>query len=336
MSETLNEGGMTFDQAAAAIQDSVKTDPEFTPGLPADLPTQDQAADTPTPGDAAAAPDAEASTDFATPDVEESFMGGDFNPDLLPDELKPGFKQLQAQWTRKTQELAEQRKGLEGLGDPDELRTAHEFYTSLRDPEYLKNFYQELGSVVQEMGLIEAPADGEQPAQEQPQQPAIPGELQQLIDSDPELKPLAGTLSAMQQRLDQFEAQFAAREQALAEEQKMMADAYQIDQMVQAVREAHPNYNDSDWQAIYDRAHAVNGNVIEAAERYEADKARIISEWTAQKQATPASTPLPGAGTVAEASGEDLSDLSPKEVMDRADAAAQAFLAANDLTEFTG
>src|SRR5439155_1525580 len=126
------------------------------------------------PGEEAPTP---GSTEFeAAASTEESFMGSDFNPDLLPDELKPGFKQLQAAFTQKTQSIAEQRKALEELGDPEALKTAHELYTSLQDPEYLKSFYSELGSVVRELGLVEDPAAPEAPAV--PAEPGTPAPVE--------------------------------------------------------------------------------------------------------------------------------------------------------------
>src|SRR5690242_16598719 len=56
------------------------------------------------------------------------------NPDDLPDELKPFAKQLQADYTRKTQQLAEQRKALEALGDtdPQQLLEAYQFTQNLQ------------------------------------------------------------------------------------------------------------------------------------------------------------------------------------------------------------
>lgn len=328
---------MTFDQAAAEISSAVSSDPEFTPGLPADLPqadapAADQAADAPTPGDDAT-PDAGATEFASTEAAEDSFMEGDFNPDLLPEELQSGWKQLQGSYTRKTQELAEQRKALEGLGDPEELRQAHDFYNSLRDPEYLKNFYQELGEVVRQLdpesasaAPDEAPADDTPPAA-----PEVPADLQALIDRDPDMQPLAQQFAAMRQRLDSFEQQQAQREAALAEERQLMDDAAQIDRMVQAAHEAHPNWSDDDWQAVYDRAIAFDGDVTRAAELYAADQDRIIQSYLSQKQATPASVaPQAGAGVVSESEPEGPADL------DAGHEAALAYLRANDMEEFIG
>lgn len=256
-------------------------------------------------------------------------MGADFNPDLLPAELQPGFKQLQAAFTRKTQELAEQRKSFEGLGDPDELRQAAEFYNSLQDPEYLKSFYGELGQVVREMGLVEDSPVAPEPAAE-PVAPELPAELRQIAESDPELTPVLDRFAQMEQRLQQFESQAAEREAALADERALMAQAAEIDRQVQVVREQNPEYGDADWQAIYDRAVAFDGDILQAAQAYQADHDRIIQSYLAAKQTPTPAAPLPNPGTVTESTEAEPMTL------DQADKAAQAYLDANDLNDFTG
>lgn len=331
MSEMASEGGMTFDQAASAISEAVSNDPDFNPALETPLegvvPGQEapDQVEQPTPGEEQQ-PD-----EFASTESEDTFMGGDFNPDLLPEELQAGWKQLQGSYTRKTQELAEQRKAFEGLGDPDMVRQATEFYTQLQDPDYLKAFYGELGNVVQEMGLVDEPVAPEQ----ETQPPAVAPELEALKQSDPELSPFVDRFAAMEQRLAAFEAQAVQERQALIEERQMMADAAEIDQQVAAVREAYPNWNDDDMQAVYDRAIAHDGDVARAAELEAAHRDRIIKEYWAQKQKAPAA-PVPGGGTVSQSTASEDEDISYEEKLRRADAAADAYLAANDMAEFTG
>jgi hypothetical protein len=320
--------GMTFDQAVSELQESGQQEAAAQAAVGPNNPELQQT-ETPTPG--AEAPQEELAV-FTTPEVvENSFMGDDFNPDLLPPELQPGFKQLQAAFTKKTQELAEQRKAYEQLGAPEELQQAREFYQSLQDPEYLKAFYGELGGVLDELGLREeAPAASESVAPEAPAPAELPPELAQIAQSDPELAPFLKSVSEMQQRLDTFEAQQAAREQALAEERQLMSQAAEIDRMVQAVREEHPDYGEDDWQAIYDRSVAFDGDVLKAAELYEADKARILESYLSQKQTPHAVTPTPGAAVVTEDEPAELKTL------DDAQKAAEAFINANDLSEWTG
>jgi len=329
----LQSEGMTFDQASAALSESGAQDAAdsaaASPALGASATPAEQAAETPTPGEGTAP---EGATEFTSPDVEgDSFTGSDFNPDLLPPELQDGWKSLQGDYTRKTQELAEQRKAIEALGSQEELEQAREFYTSLQDPEYLKAFYGELGGVLDELGLREAPAAAESAAPETPVAPELSPELAQIAQSDPELAPFLQDFASMKSRLDQFEEQQAEREQALQEERQLMDQAAEIDRMVQVVREDHPDYGDDDWTAIYDRAVAFDGDVLKAAELYAADQDRIIKDWVAKKQQPPPSVqPESGAAVVTEDEPEALRTL------DDAQAAAEAFIQANDLSEFGG
>lgn len=336
MSELHSEGQMTHAEAQAALEGAgaqeAAASAEASPAqAAADLAAErGEQAPEPTPGEVTPPVVEEQTDEFTAPDVApDSFTGADFNPDLLPEELQPGWKQLQGSYTQKTQELAEQRKALEALGAPDELQQAAEFYQSLKDPEYLRDFYAELGNVVQELGLVEAPVDPTVVAPE-PVAPELPAELAALVQSEPELAPMAQQFAEMRSRLDTFEQQQAAREQAMAEERQLMEQAGQIDQMVQAVRESHPDYGDSDWDAIYDRAVAFDGDVTRAAELYEADRDRIIQSYLSSKQTPHAVTPTPGGGTVTEDEPVEL------QTMDDAQRAAEAFISANDLSEFGG
>lgn len=334
MSELHNEGGMTFDQAAAAIEqagqqeaaDSAKESEQFLAG---NAPQADQASEQPTPPEATPASDQP--DPFASEGAEESFMGEGFNPDLLPDELQPGFKQLQGRWTQRMQEVAEQRKALEALGSIEDVQRAMDFYGSLQDPEYLKAFYRELGGIVEEL-------DGGVPAVEEPAaepvtpEPAgLPQDLAALVESDPDLRPFAEQMAAMRNELDEFKSSQAAERAALQEEQTMMAQAQEISRQVDAVREAHPEYGEEDWEVIYDLADARDGNVLQAADIFQAQIDRSIARWTEQKQTPHSVTPQPGAGTVSEASEQE-----GPQTLKEADDAALAFLQANDLTEFTG
>lgn len=65
-------------------------------------------------------------TDNPTPESgsEESF----FDPNNVPDELKPAYKQMQSAWTKKTQELAEMRKEHESYKTKAEQFAKYESY----------------------------------------------------------------------------------------------------------------------------------------------------------------------------------------------------------------
>ena len=322
--------GMTYEQAKEALE-SQNSDSTPDPQVESMQEFKNEQAPTATPPEQA--PAAGTTEPEANAQEEDSFMGGDFNPDLLPDELKPGFKQLQAAFTRKTQEIAEQRKQFEELGDPDQVRQAVDLYQSLQDPQYLQSFHQELGNVLQEMGL--SPAEAAAAAQEitsevQPQEPQLPSDLAKLVESDPELSPLAQKLASVEQELNSFKEAQAAERARLEEERQVMAQTAEIEQQARAVAEAHPEYKDDDWQAIFDRAQAHDGNVLRAAQLYEADKDRIIQSYLSSKPVPHSVTPTSGAGTASESTEQEPM------TMEEADAAANAWLAANDAQEFVG
>lgn len=328
MSEVVTEG-MTFDQAAAELSESGSQEATESSAASPDLghfaTEAEQAAATPTPGDDSTQ---EEQTPFTTTDVDaDSFTGPDFNPDLLPPELQDGWKQLQGAFTKKTQSLAEERRTYEELGTPEELKQAREFYQSLQDPEFLQNFYGELGTVLGELGLNEAPADAEEVA---PVAPELSPELAAITQSDPELAPFVQEFASMKDRLDQFERVQTEKQQAMDDERQLMTQAAEIDRMVQVVREQNPNYGDDDWQAIYDRAVAFDGDVLQAADLYEKDRARIIEQWTSSKQTPHAVSPTSGGGVVTEDEPAELQTL------DDAQRAAEAYIEANDLSEFGG
>jgi hypothetical protein len=328
VSEVENEG-MTFDQAKSELEGSAQQEAAAAQAVGPDNPELQQTAPEPTPGEA---PELEGTTDpFTTPEVDEdSFTGPDFNPDLLPEDLQPGWKQLQAAFTRKTQELAEERKAYEALGSREELEQAREFYQSLQDPEYLQAFYGELGNVLQELGLSpeQAAAVAEEVAP--PATPELPPEMARVAETDPELAPFIQEFANMRSELQEFKQQQEQQQQAMAAERQLMDQAAEIDRMVQVVRTDHPEYTEADWESIYDRAIAVDGDVLKAAELFQADKERILSEYLDSKETPQQVTPQGGAGVVTE------DEVEAPKTLDQAQEQAEAFLAANDLQEFGG
>lgn len=71
----------------------------------------------------AAAPDKPAPTDQPQVDYSRTLEDG-FDPSSLPDELAPAYKQMQADYTRKTQEIAEERKFMAALQSDPETQQA--------------------------------------------------------------------------------------------------------------------------------------------------------------------------------------------------------------------
>ena len=120
--------------------------------------------------------------DIPAPDEQgaDSFWNG--NPDELPDEVKPIYKNLQADYTKKSQEVASQRK---------EAEQATQFWNAIRgkDPEVLRQIADVYGqeTVLDALGF--ALDDGE------PDEPTDPVE-----DLRRELEGLKGQLTEREQK----------------------------------------------------------------------------------------------------------------------------------------
>lgn len=245
------------------------------------------------------------------PTLEDTFDGGQFNPDALPPELQEGWKSLQAAFTKKTQDLAEQRKQFETLGPLEELQAALELQNRIADPSNWGQLHRELSEAMQRYGLSPAEANAEasrqmgDTAQAQPQ--PTPTKLPDLDENDPELGPLVKLLKEQQARLDGFEsAQVQAR--AKAEEERItQAVIGEMHRQDGFLRESHPLLQgldpekaDERMDTIYDMSIAYNGNLIMAAERLNqimvADRESYLAAKTAAAQTSGVQAPTAGAG----------------------------------------
>lgn len=241
------------------------------------------------------------STPESAPDTPPNLFEGEaVNPDTLPAELQPLAKQLQAAFTRKTQELAQQRTQLESLGSLDELSQAAELYRNLQDPGYLQEFHSELTRALEAQGLTPGQARAEAARQiEGSTAPtaSLSDQLARLKD-DPELAPVAESLNSFQARLDKFEAAQAERAQAEQMAQAQMALAGEIQRQEMAVRQSNPSYTQEDIDAVYELSAFHDGSLIEAQQRYEQIVNNRVERYLASKQApVPASGPVAGSGT---------------------------------------
>ena len=262
----------------------------------------------------------------APPPAEQSSPQGDqgaaspqdsftpINPDDLPEELQPLAKQLLADYTRKTQAVAEQRKAFEQLGDIDPARAleAYQFVNALQtDPQVAVQVHQELTRALQEQGLTPAQAQAEATRQMQGGEADDPYAGMDWMD---ELGfGQQGVAPEIQQRLDKFE-QFMAEQQAAQEQQQQIME---LQRQEYAIRQSHPEYQEGDMQRIYELA-AWHGDLVRAEQEY----ATMRSEWAAsflkEKASVPSSTPQSaGPGQVAP---------EPPHNLDEADAMAREYL----------
>jgi hypothetical protein len=316
---------MSFADAEAALGDAIEAEnaPVSTEQA-AVAPTTPEGSVTPTevqPHHAQAQPRDPASGKWIRPDGSLSdtpeptaaetslFEGTQINPDTLAPELQPLAKQLQAAFTRKTQELAAQRAQFEGL-DPQVARQATELYQALQDPAYLTQFHSELTEHLKAQGLTHAQASVEAAQRIEAEAPGTPVADLESLKADPELAPFAQILEQQQSRLDKFEQEQVARQEAQAMADWQMAVAGELQRQEMSILQANPHYTDSDMDGIHELAAYFDGNLLQAQARYEQIGQQLVDRYLNQKQQHIEGTPgvIPGSGTSSEVP-EPLDDL---------------------------
>lgn len=222
-------------------------------------------------GETDAAPEAEVQAEAEVapePEQTETFDGGKFNPDELPPELQEGWRQLQAAFTQKTQELGEQRRQIEALGDPEAIQQAVDLYQRIGDPTNWQQLHAELTQAMQGMGMT--PFEAQQAATEAMSQASAPeGDTANYDDLDPEVASLRKALDETRSELSQFKDGFQERIQAEEAERQYIQAVTELQKQEAAIREAHPKWGDDKISAAYELSSFYNGNLAQGAARLE-------------------------------------------------------------------
>lgn len=268
------------DQAIQALTDASAQDAQAS--QPAPTQTDDAAPVTPTPDQ---------------PRIDPASLN-------LPPEaqayLSQREREMQADYTRKTQEVAAQRR---------EAEQAMEFLYALNnDPTFAIQVHQNLTQALQAQGYSFEDAS------------AIAASQQEGGDEwDTFADPYADKIA-------QLEAWQAQQEQRFA-----IADAEaQINAGVQAIRQANPSYTDDDVKDILTMAFAYNGDVIQAEQAFKAVTQRVTEGYLAQKASVPASLNQPSGAGHSEIPPEGFTSLNDP----RLEAAAQRMLAEGTGAQF--
>lgn len=189
-------------------------------------------------------------------------------------------REMQADYTRKTQEVAAQRR---------EAEQALEFINALNtDPSFAYQVHSNLTQALQEQGYSfeEASARASQ---------SFGGEYEDDTFVDPYAEKI--------QQLEQWQAQ---QEQRFA-----VADAEaRINAGIQAVRSANPSYTDDDVKDILTMAFAYNGDVLQAADAFKSVQQRVTEGYLNQKASVPASLNQPSSTGHSEIPPEGFKDLN--------------------------
>lgn len=152
-------------------------------------------------------------------------------------------------YTRKTQELADQRKQFEQFGDVETVQQAMEFVQGLQDPDFLRQLNADITA------HLASSTPGTTPPALTPDQPTSPG-------LDP----------AIQSRLDRFDEYLAQQEHSRQEAELVTQLQSKLQTAEDAIRADNPSYDQATIDKIYERLPAHNYDLFAAREAFEADR----------------------------------------------------------------
>lgn len=227
--------------------------------------------------------EAEGTTEAA---AEDTFARLD--PNSLPNEVRPYYDSMLADYRRKTQELAEQRRNYEALeqyGGAEVAAQALDWVASLQNPDNALALHRELTQALTAQGIPLGEAQAAAGAE------VTRRAAEEDVDDfeavrDPRVDELQGELEAMRQ----WRAEQEHKQMSVA-----MAAEYDR-QEAQLVREN--GYDDEQLEAIYNLSFATGGNLLAADRLYKGIQSQVLSGYLSQKESVPdsiAGVPATGA-----------------------------------------
>lgn len=182
-------------------------------------------------------------------------------------------REMQAAFTRKTQELAAQR---------EEAAQALQFINELNtNPDFAYEVQNRLGSELQRLGYNQGAEEN----------------LDYEVD-DPYLA-----------KINELEAWKNQQEQRLAEAEV----ASRIDRESAVIQSQNPHFVEDDWSNIYALAISLGGNIQAATDAYKSIGQREVNRYLAQKESVNANVPItPGTTGHSEEAPQHPGDLGSK------------------------
>jgi hypothetical protein len=225
--------------------------------------------------------------------VEESFTG--FDPASLPEDLQQVYRSMQADYTRKTQEVAELRRYNDSLSElgvnPDEAVNIVDFFRQLEnDPQIANEFVSRVQSYWEQPNNTDSFGEDYAPVEQSYEglPPALAHELEEMRQFRHEMM--------MQQQQAEIMGELEMEEQQ--------------------IRMANPHYTDDDVEAIYSLAYATEGDLQAAANQYHAIQQRLLGGYLQSKQVPQGATPIPSGPNTVPAQGFKNLDEAHKAAME--------------------
>lgn len=221
---------------------------------------------------------------------DAAIMAGGVSPEML----LQWKKSLQADYTKKTMEVADWRKlGETGLS-LEEQRNAAELYQRLQDPNSLLQFQQELSQYVQDQGFPRQAADAMATEQAAAIAPAPEWDENDEYQ-DPQLAQVVNLVKQQQaqiERLTSTVSQTQAEREAQAEFNRT---ASRLTAEEREIRAANPSYSDEDLADIYSMM-GPEADLKAAQVRFESIFGARMARYLGTKESAHQTTPTPVAG----------------------------------------
>ncbi len=259
---------------------------------------------------------AEGTTEVPT---EDSFTKLD--PASLPEEVRPYYDSMLADYRRKTQGIADRGRDYEALeeyGGVDVARQALDWVSSLQNPDNALALHTELTSALVQQGYDVGTAQ------------AVAAEhVTQARDEELEDEDYGA--SAKDPRVDELTARLAKFEEFQAEQEARsmsVAMAAEYDRQEAELIRNNPAYTDEDLEAIYNLSYATGGNLLKADQVYKGVESNILGRYLANKSSIP-----DGIGGVPVHGHSEQPDKFTELNDSKLDAAVRRFIAADSGSE---
>jgi hypothetical protein len=194
----------------------------------------------------------------------------DINPEDLPDELKPVYKSMQADYTRKTQEVAPWRKLQDaGISPDDAMQSAQFLYELNTNPEFQRAVYDRLNTEFQAAG-----ASPQEAAQ------AAAAAVSSNVPDDDDLDLLPPEVT---QKLSQLDELMEWKNQQ-EEERELLALEADLTRAEVAIQQANPHYTDEDMARVRQIGFSTGGDLFAAQQIYDGWRNDIVSGYVGRKE----------------------------------------------------
>ena len=221
---------------------------------------------------------------------EDSFTGID--PNSLEDpRLVAQYRSMQADYTRKMQDISERAKrydALDEVGGVDAAMDALEFASNLAtNPQFALSVHESLTQALTEAGLTPAQASAEASRQ-------IDEAVREGTDEDfgfgdetrlpPEIEQKLQRLDSLEQRI----AEVDTWRQQQEEREYQLSLANEISTQENEIVRANPDYTEDDINYIYGLAYSTGGNLLKANQLYQELQSNLLSRYLERKSSVTA------------------------------------------------